>query len=164
MHKTRLIVCAVLLIAAAVWMPEAKASSEKRAIPAVILMKTIEGDEISIPDKGQKTILHFWTSWCPPCKKELPQFQTYYEQSQSDDVRLVTVNLMNAERNKDTVQNFVNQHHLTFPIVLDSKGELMKEYNVMTIPTSFLLNEKGEIEKKIVGPMTASQLKEWSEK
>ena len=96
-------------------------------------------------------------------QKELPQFQTYYEQHQSDDVSLVTVNLMNAERNKNTVQNFVSQHHLTFPIVLDTKGELMKEYDVMTIPTSFLLNEKGEIEK-IVGPMTASQLKEWSEK
>ncbi len=80
-------------------------------------------------------------------QKELPQFQTYYEQHQSDDVSLVTVNLMNAERNKNTVQNFVSQHHLTFPIVLDTKGELMKEYDVMTIPTSFLLNEKGEIEK-----------------
>lgn len=47
------------LIAAAVWMPEANASSEKQAVPAVFLMKTIEGDEISIPNKGQKTILHF---------------------------------------------------------------------------------------------------------
>ncbi|KXZ12766.1 sporulation protein [Bacillus nakamurai] len=163
MLKNRLIVCAALFILAAVWMPEAKAAAGKQAVPAVFLMKTIEGDDISIPHKGRKTILHFWTSWCPPCKKELPQFQTYYEKHHSDQVSLVTVNLVNAEQNKQAVQNFVNQHHLTFPIVLDSRGELMKEYRIITIPTSFLLNEKGEIEKTVVGPMTASQLKKWSE-
>ncbi|MBT2573594.1 TlpA family protein disulfide reductase [Bacillus sp. ISL-51] len=162
MLKNRLIVCAALFILAAAWMPEAKAAG-KQAVPAVFMMKTIEGDDISIPNKGRKTILHFWTSWCPPCKKELPQFQTYYENHHSDQVSLVTVNLVNAEQNKQAVQNFINQHHLTFPIVLDSRGELMKEYRIITIPTSFLLNEKGEIEKTVVGPMTAAQLKKWSE-
>ncbi|QUF66834.1 endospore biogenesis thiol-disulfide oxidoreductase StoA [Bacillus atrophaeus] len=154
------LIASLVMVAIFSWLPEATA--EKRSVPAVFLMKTIEGDDISIPHKGQKTILHFWTSWCPPCKKELPQFQSFYEEQQAGGVQLVTVNLVNAEQNKQAVVDFIEANKLTFPVVLDSQGDLMKTYHIVTIPTSFLLNEKGEIEKTAVGPMTAEQLKEWA--
>ena len=51
---------------------------------------------------------------------------------------------------------------MTFPIVFDKKGEMMKAYNVMTIPTTFFFNEKGELEKTFVGPITVEQMKEWA--
>ncbi|PON02215.1 sporulation protein [Bacillus halotolerans] len=153
----------LILFAMISWLPlSAQAANKQHAVPAVFLMKTIEGEDISIPNKGKKTILHFWTSWCPPCKKELPQFQSFYEAHRSDSVKLVTVNLVNSEQNQQVVEDFIKANHLTFPIVLDTKGDLMKEYHIITIPTSFLLNEKGEIKETKVGPMTAEQLKEWT--
>lgn len=96
-------------------------------------------------------------------QKGASQFQSFYNAHQSDGVKLVTVNLVNSEQNQQAVEDFIKANKLTFPIVLDSKGELMKEYHIITIPTSFLLNEKGEIEKTKIGPMTAEQLKEWTE-
>ncbi|QHM17039.1 Sporulation thiol-disulfide oxidoreductase A [Bacillus subtilis] len=163
MLTKRLFTIYIMLLGLIAWFPCAAQAEEKQpAVPAVFLMKTIEGEDISIPNKGQKTILHFWTSWCPPCKKELPQFQSFYDAHPSDSVKLVTVNLVNSEQNQQVVEDFIKANKLTFPIVLDSKGELMKEYHIITIPTSFLLNEKGEIEKTKIGPMTAEQLKEWT--
>ncbi|MGF7533436.1 endospore biogenesis thiol-disulfide oxidoreductase StoA [Bacillus mexicanus] len=161
--KRLLIVCLISWGMIASFPDVAAAEDKQPAAPAVFLMKTIEGEDIRVPTKGQKTILHFWTSWCPPCKKELPQFQSFYNAHQSGSVKLVTVNLVNSEQNQKAVEDYIKANKLTFPIVLDSKGELMKEYHIITIPTSFLLNEKGEIEKTKIGPMTAEQLKEWME-
>ncbi|MEK5082333.1 endospore biogenesis thiol-disulfide oxidoreductase StoA [Bacillus sp. FSL H8-0515] len=164
MLTKRLLTVCLMLLGMIAWSPAVSAADDKQpAVPAVFLMKTIDGEDISIPNKGQKTILHFWTSWCPPCKKELPQFQSFYDAHQSGSVKLVTVNLVNSEQNQQAVEDFIKANKLTFPIVLDAKGELMKEYRIITIPTSFLLNEKGEIEKTKIGPMTAEQLKEWTE-
>jgi peroxiredoxin len=76
----------------------------------------------------------------------------------------VTVNLLNAEKNEQKVKQFIKANKLTFPIVFDKKGEMMKAYNVMTIPTTFFFNEKGELEKSVVGPITVEQMKEWAGK
>ena len=150
----------VLFFGAFVFQPQASA---KHASPAVMQMNTVEGQRVVIPAEGQKTIVHFWTTWCPPCREELPRFQSYYESKQSG-VKLVTVNLLNAEKNEQKVKQFIKANKLTFPIVFDKKGEMMKAYNVMTIPTTFFFNEKGELEKSVVGPITVEQLKEWAGK
>ncbi|WFA06704.1 endospore biogenesis thiol-disulfide oxidoreductase StoA [Bacillus sp. HSf4] len=135
----------------------------QNAAPAVMHMKTMEGQRVIIPAEGQKTIIHFWTTWCPPCREELPRFQSYYEEKQPD-VKLITVNLLNAEKNEQTVKRFIKANKLSFPIIFDAKGEMMKAYNVMTIPSTFFINEKGELEKSIVGPITVEQMKKWARK
>ncbi|ASB89869.1 endospore biogenesis thiol-disulfide oxidoreductase StoA [Bacillus sonorensis] len=135
----------------------------KQASPAVMQMKTIEGQRVLIPAEGQKTIIHFWTTWCPPCREELPRFQSYYDEKHAD-VELITVNLLNVEKNEQSVKRFIKANHLSFPIVFDRTGDMMKKYNVMTIPSTFFINEKGELEKSVVGPITVEQMRSWAEK
>ena len=94
----------------------------------------------------------FWTTWCPPCREELPRFQSYYESKQSG-VKLVTVNLLNAEKNEQKVKQFIKANKLTFPIVFDKKGEMMKAYKVMTIPTTFSLMKKESWRKRLSAPL-----------
>ncbi|MCY8273508.1 endospore biogenesis thiol-disulfide oxidoreductase StoA, partial [Bacillus sonorensis] len=109
------------------------------------------------------TIIHFWTTWCPPCREELPRFQSYYDEKHAD-VELITVNLLNVEKNEQSVKRFIKANHLSFPIVFDRTGDMMKKYNVMTIPSTFFINEKGELEKSVVGPITVEQMRSWAEK
>ncbi|MEC3606855.1 endospore biogenesis thiol-disulfide oxidoreductase StoA [Bacillus glycinifermentans] len=150
----------LLLAGMVAFQPSAAA---KHVSPAVMHMKTIEGERVVIPAEGQKTIIHFWTTWCPPCREELPRFQSYYDKKH-EDVRLITVNLLNAEKNEQAVNRFIKANNLSFPIVFDRDGDIMKAYNVMTIPSTFFINEKGELEKSVVGPITVEQMKEWAEK
>ncbi|EWH21498.1 endospore biogenesis thiol-disulfide oxidoreductase StoA [Bacillus haynesii] len=162
MRRISLIYPLILLLFTGVFVFQPQASAN-HASPAVMQMNTVEGQRVVVPAEGQKTIVHFWTTWCPPCREELPRFQSYYESKQSG-VNLVTVNLLNAEKNEQKVKQFIKANKLTFPIVFDRKGEMMKAYNVMTIPTTFFFNEKGELEKSVVGPITVEQMKEWAGK
>ncbi|BBP88839.1 hypothetical protein BsIDN1_24570 [Bacillus safensis] len=63
------------------------------------------------PKKGKKTILHFWTTWCPSCKMELPEFEQIVKENQSD-VDILTVNLLGAEQSKHAVAQFVKTEGL----------------------------------------------------
>ncbi|TWN03376.1 endospore biogenesis thiol-disulfide oxidoreductase StoA [Bacillus licheniformis] len=162
MRRISLIYPLILLFFTGLFVFQPQASA-KQASPAVMQMNTVEGQRVVIPAEGQKTIVHFWTTWCPPCREELPRFQSYYESKQSG-VKLVTVNLLNAEKNEQKVKQFIKANKLTFPIVFDKKGKMMKAYKVMTIPTTFFFNEKGELEKTFVGPITVEQMKEWAGK
>ncbi|MGE6631154.1 endospore biogenesis thiol-disulfide oxidoreductase StoA [Bacillus sp. NPDC077027] len=124
-------------------------------------MPTLSGGKQVIPIPGKRTILHFWTTWCPSCKMELPIFQQMTKEK-TEEVEIITVNLLSAEQSKSAVSQFIKDRKFTFPIVLDERGELMKTFQIITIPTTFLINEKGEVEKNHVGPLTKKQIKEWA--
>lgn len=89
---------------------------------------------------------------------ELPEFEQIVKENQSD-VDILTVNLLGAEQSKHAVAQFVKDRRFTFPIILDEHGEMMKKYQIITIPTTFLINEKGEVVKNHVGPLTKNKSK-----
>lgn len=134
-----------------------------KAAPAEMKATTIAGEKMTIPAKGKKTAVHFWTSWCPPCKDELPQFQKFHEEKKNH-AQLITVNLTSQEQSKESVSRFLKEYRLTLPVVLDPEGKFMNLYRIVTIPTTYLYNEDGKLENVIVGPMTTEQLRSWSMK
>ncbi len=127
-------------------------------IPPDFELKTMDGQTIRLSDyKGKKVILNFWATWCPPCKAEMPHLENYYKtKAKKQNVEILAVNLTNAERgsNKlETVKRFAKEYNLTFPIPMDKTGEVGNTYQTITIPTSYIINSKGIIHEKIIGPM-----------
>ncbi|WP_210608184.1 peroxiredoxin family protein [Priestia flexa] len=122
-------------------------------------LKDTEGKSVQLSDfKGKKVILNFWATWCPPCKEEMPAMQQFHDKS-GKEVHILAVNLTSSEGSKQSVSNFLNENKLSFHVLLDEKDEVAtKAYRVMTIPTSYFINEKGEIVKRINGPMTLQQM------
>lgn len=119
-------------------------------------LETLSGDTVKLSDyKGKKVILNFWASWCGPCKAEMPHMEKYYEKNKdSSNVEIIAVNLTAAERRGlDGVEEFIDEYGLTFPIPLDKDGEIGEMYEVMTIPTSFILGTDGKLAQIIYGPM-----------
>ncbi|MCH1625620.1 peroxiredoxin family protein [Ferdinandcohnia quinoae] len=117
-------------------------------------LTSIDGRAVKLSDmEGKKVILNFWATWCPPCKAEMPHMQDFYEEQQGKDVEIIAVNLTTAEKNKNDVEPFVKDYGLTFPILLDSEGDIGSTYQAFTIPTSYVIDTKGIIRKKIIGPM-----------
>jgi peroxiredoxin len=118
-------------------------------------LKDPDGKEISLSDyKGKKVLLNFWATWCNPCKKEMPDLEKIHQSY--PDVAVLAVNI---DSNQD-IKGFMTDLKLTFPTVLDVDEKVNKGYNVVSIPTSFFINEKGVIEKKVVGIMEYKQMKE----
>ena len=129
---------------------------EKGKAPPDFEVKTLDGETVKLSDyKGKKIILNFWASWCPPCKAEMPHMQNYYEDNaEEENVEILAVNLTNAEYGGIVdARQFVEDYELTFPIPTDMDGELEKTYEILTIPTTYMIDTAGLIRHKIVGPM-----------
>lgn len=129
-------------------------------------LQTLTGETFTLSElKGKKVILNFWASWCPPCKKEMPHLQKYYEEdAEEDNAVIVGVNITHAERSVDqmkTVQQFVDSFNLTFPIPLMKEEGVDKIYQIITIPSTFMIDTEGRVQHQIVGPLDQEALRDY---
>lgn len=123
-------------------------------------LTTLTGKKTNLSDfKGKKIILNFWASWCPPCVAEMPHMQKFYEKNKDNGIEIVAVNLTSMEKKIQDVKDFSNKYELSFPILLDEKGEIGSKFQAFGIPTSYIVDSKGIIRKKIVGPMDEGMIK-----
>lgn len=120
-------------------------------------LENLSGEKVKLSDyRGKKVILNFWATWCPPCKKEMPAMEKFYQKA-GNDVEILAVNI-DPQYN---VQEFTDKLGITFPILLDKKDEVNSAYSVMTIPTTYFINEKGLITNKYLTSMTEDIMKEY---
>ncbi|MBM4763441.1 redoxin domain-containing protein [Bacillus sp. B15-48] len=130
----------------------------ERQAPSFVL-PSLNGKEINLEQyRGKKVLINFWATWCPPCKWEMPAMQQLYNEA-GKEIEILAINI-DPENN---VAQFAKENQLTFPILLDRTGEINEAYSILSIPTTFLVNEKGEIKKKHIGAMTLDQMKEFIE-
>ncbi|MFI8687975.1 peroxiredoxin family protein [Rossellomorea sp. NPDC077527] len=123
-------------------------------------LTTLDGEKVKLSDyQGKKVILNFWATWCPPCKAEMPHMQQYYEKhAKKENVEILAVNLTSQDDGKKAVQQFVDGYELTFPILMDEKGDIGDDYRAFTIPTTYMIDTGGIIQHKIVGPMNEEMM------
>ncbi|MFD1862227.1 peroxiredoxin family protein [Planococcus chinensis] len=125
-------------------------------------LETLEGETAKLSDyRGKKVILNFWTTWCPPCRAEMPHMQDYYDQkAKEDNVEILAVNLTTADHGMEKITSFVSEYGLAFPILLDAEGDMGAVYQAVTIPTSYILDTEGRVQNKFVGPMDQATIEE----
>ncbi|WP_426982608.1 redoxin domain-containing protein [Bacillus cabrialesii] len=122
-------------------------------------LKTLSGKESSLQDStGKKVLLNFWATWCKPCRQEMPAMEQL-QKEHPDKLAVVAVNFTSAEKSEKQVQAFADAYDLTFPILIDKKG-INADYNVMSYPTTYILNEKGVIQDIHIGTMTKKEMEQ----
>ncbi|KKI91892.1 hypothetical protein WQ54_12235 [Bacillus sp. SA1-12] len=123
-------------------------------------LTTLDGEMMSLSNlQGKKVIVNFWATWCPPCRSEMPDMEKIHHEF-GDDVVIAAVNLTSSEKNTELVEKFVKELNLTFPVLLDEKGAINKQFEVLSYPTSYIIDEDGIITSKFVGAMTYEQMKD----
>jgi cytochrome c biogenesis protein CcdA/peroxiredoxin len=117
---------------------------------------TDAGKPVKLADlRGQVVVLNFWATWCAPCKVEMPEFEKAYQTNGKNNFTVLAIN--NSE-SLDQVRTFRQQMKVTFPMVMDEKGELQRQYGVVSYPSTYVLNKDGVIIAKQFGPMTGEQI------
>jgi len=113
---------------------------------------TLDGTELSFEEKLAKgpVLIDFWATWCKPCKMALPEVQALHEQYAARGLTVIGVSL-DGPRNAPKVRPFAQQLGLTFPNVLDEKGELGRAFQIMGLPTSVLVAPDGTIASTKMG-------------
>ena len=125
-------------------------------------LTSLTGDTVKLSDyRGKTVMLNFWASWCPPCRVEMPHMETYYhEYKEEENIEILAVNMTTLERgSKEKVAEFVDKHHLTFPILMDEEGDIMDLYKVMVYPTTYIVNPEGIITDKVMIPLDVDVIK-----
>ncbi len=120
---------------------------------------TPSGDVIRLNDlRGKTVLLNFWFVACPPCRSEMPAFQSMYESVTDDDLVILAVNSTDSN---DAMVAFAEEFGLTFPLLTDSSGAIMDRYNITGFPTTYLIDENGVIIQSQLGPLSEEKLIDW---
>ncbi|QKY71507.1 peroxiredoxin [Lentibacillus sp. CBA3610] len=114
-------------------------------------LETMEGEHVKLSDlRGQRVMVNFWATWCPPCRAEIPDMQKFYE---NKDVEILAVNLTDTESDRSDVEEFAEAYDMTFPVLMDENTEVADKYQIQPIPTSFMIDSDGRIQFRAFGPM-----------
>lgn len=117
---------------------------------------TLSGEAVRLSDyRGQVVMLNFWATWCPPCRREMPDIQAAYAQHAAAGFAVLAIN--NAET-APAIQPFASSLGLEFPIVLDTAGSLQRAFGIRGYPTSIFIDRSGAIYATHSGMVTSEQI------
>lgn len=135
---------------------------EKGQFAPDFTLYNIQGEPVTLSDlRGKKVVLNFWATWCPPCEAEMPHMQKYYEKyRETDNVEIVGVNVTYHREKIERVEQFLKSYDITFPIVLELEETVSRQYELLTLPSTFMIDTEGKIQKTIVGPLDLDTLRE----
>jgi len=122
-------------------------------------LTSLDGQTVQLSElRGRPVLLNFWATWCPACRTELPALQAAYERY-GEQVAFLAVDVKEPP---DAVASFVSQFDLTFPVLLDEKGQVSDRlYQVRGIPTSLFIAPDGVVSARHVGPLTATDIERY---
>jgi thiol-disulfide isomerase/thioredoxin len=97
--------------------------------------------------KGQVVLIDFWATWCPPCRKGLPETQKFFSDYGKKGLAVLTI----SDEPKATVTPFLKENKYTFPAYLDVDGATNKTYKIEAIPTTVIIDKSGKLVAYMVG-------------
>jgi peroxiredoxin len=100
--------------------------------------------------RGKVVFLNLWTTWCPPCRMEMPAMERLHRRLSGRDFVMLAVSA--DEGGKDAVAPFVAELGLTFAVLLDPDGRLSPRYGVTGYPETFLIDRDGQVVNHTIGP------------
>jgi len=111
--------------------------------------------------KGKVVLLNFWTTWCPPCRAEIPALVKLHQTFDPNQVAIIGVSVDDQgtpEQVQEQLQWFINHYQITYPVIIDNQYELVRRYpslqiflQIPVIPTTFLVDQQGNIDKTYQG-------------
>jgi len=111
-------------------------------------LEDVYGNEITLSDyKGKVVLINFWAIYCPSCRLEVSKLMKLYEKYEDD--RLVFLGV-GFDKSKNNLKAFTNLNKMKYHILVGDK-EIATKYSIMAVPTTFIMNEKGELTDTIIG-------------
>ena len=116
-----------------------------------IIFEDFSGNEVDLKNHlGKLIIINFWATWCAPCKKEMPSLDSLYQDNNFKNLQVFAVNMEQPNTSK-TKKFFADLNIKKLEIFFDNNLNFVKKFKLRGIPTTVLINKKGEEFARIVG-------------
>lgn len=124
----------------------------KGSVAPDFVLTDMEGNKHKLSDyRGQGVFLNFWGTWCKPCEREMPYMDNQYKAYKDKGVQILAVNVGESDY---SVQNFIDRHNLSFPVLLDKDSQVMTAYDIDPLPFTFLIDKEGKVVDLVKGELT----------
>ncbi len=92
--------------------------------------------------QGKVVLVNFWASWCPPCIEEMPSMNRIYQRYKGQGLEMLGINF---QEEPEQITEFLKQVKVEFPVLFDQDGSVAHQWNVFSMPTSFLVDRQGRV-------------------
>ncbi len=135
-------------------------STEAKVMAPDFTVYDADGNAVSLSDfKGKPVIVNFWASWCGPCKSEMPEFETVY-QEYSENIHFMMVNMTDGySETIDKATKFIEENGYTFPVYFDTSQDAATTYSVYSIPATYFIDAEGYVIANARGALDMETLK-----
>ncbi|MCL4560412.1 MAG: TlpA family protein disulfide reductase [Chloroflexi bacterium] len=121
----------------------------------IFATSTLDNQSVNLQQAlGKPVLINFWATWCPPCREEMPLLNDASVKYASE----LTVIGVNVDEPVSSVQNYISQMKISFPIWMDPGGAISDRYLVDAFPTTFILDKNGIIQILKIGAFTQDEL------
>ena len=111
--------------------------------PSFVVENLAGGDAINLDRfQGKVVYVDFWASWCGPCLKSFPFMQEMHTQYSGDGLVIIAINM---DQDPQDAHDFLAQHPVTFLVGQDAAGKVAEQYDVIAMPSSFVVDRDGLI-------------------
>lgn len=119
------------------------AANDSGPAPAFTLTMLTTGQQAALSQyKGQVVMVNFWATWCGPCQQEMPLLDAMYKRYKGGGFTLIGVNV---DKEAPAVKALLDRKPVSFPVLLDPANQVSKAYHVDEMPSSVIIDRKGEI-------------------
>lgn len=124
-------------------------------------LDTLDGTHVTLSElRGRPVLINFWASWCTPCRIEMPDLVRAYEAYKDQGFLILGIDLTYQDSIPD-VRAFVKEFKMTFPVLLDTSGEVSQGYRLLGLPLSVFVDREGIIRRIHIGAMTKDQIEQF---
>jgi peroxiredoxin len=103
--------------------------------------------------RGKVVLVNFWATWCPPCRKEMPDLQALYDKYKDQGFVVLSISDEDAAK----VTPFIEERKISYPVLLDAGRKVAAIYEVEGIPKSFVYDREGKLVAQSIDMRTRNQ-------
>jgi len=132
-------------------------AQDKEVAAADFTLTDLQGNRWHLKDlQGKVVVVNFWATWCPPCRKEMPDLQTLYDRFKAEGLVILAI----SDEDLGKVKPFVTARNVGYPILLDPGRKVNELFHIESIPKTLVYDRTGKLVAQSIDMRTQRQFLE----